>query len=268
MKKEYLALPGLIVLLAVFSAGAVQAQQIFAVDFGGPYAEASINSSKKITYATGDANFNGQENDRVSKVEFGSIFSPPRSGNWKTQKGKSNGTIYCGLSIAALNNPSMELTDMMVRAGGDGRIQIGGKAPGVTLRMAAALYWTAKDFLCGEDLVRLADAAGSMRAEVKNNGAPPSVRFLIQSDGVWYVSADRSFGGSATLRSNGATASWHRFDPASNHLFLNEKDLGPAVPGSEIKTLTAIGIYAQTAEYPGDTGSFFGLSSLQVQVAP
>jgi hypothetical protein len=91
---------------------------------------------------------------------------------------------------------------------------------------------------------------------------------LIQSDGVWYVSADRSFGGSATLRSNGAKSNWHRFDPVAHHLFLNEGDLGPAVPGSEIGALTAIGIYAQTAEYSGDTGSFFGLSSLQVQVAP
>jgi hypothetical protein len=268
MKKGYSVLPVLSFLMAACSVGSVQAQQVLAVDFGGPYAEVSINSSKKITYATGDCNFNGQENDRVSKVEFGSIFSPPRTGNWKTQKGKSNGTIYCGLSLAALGNPSMDLTDMMSRVGSDGRIQLGGKAAGATLRMAAALYWTVKDFLCGEDLVRLADAAGSMRAEVKNNGAPPSTRFLIQSGGVWYVSADRSFGASATLRSNGATASWHKFDPASNHLFLNEEDLGAAIPGSEIGPLTAIGIYAQTAEYPGDTGSFFGLSSLQVQVAP
>jgi len=267
MKKIYSVLK-VSVLTAVFSAGSVQAQQVFAVDFGGLYAEVNINSSKKVTHVTGDCNFNGQATDRISKVEFGSIFTPPRSGNWKTIRGKSNETIYYGLSLAVLDNPSMDLSDMMARAGSGGRLQFGVKMPGLILRLASAVYWESRDFLCGNASVQLADAAGSLSADVRHNGAPPAVRFLIQSDGVWYISAERSFRGSDTLRVNGAQASWHRFDPSAQHLFLDERNLEPAVAGSEIGALSAIGVYAQTEKFSGDDGSFFGLSSLQAQVVP
>ena len=237
-----------------------------AVDFGGAYSDRSINSGKKVAHVTGDFDFDGVVNDRAAVVEFGSLFTPPRSGAWKELDGKSNGPIYQGLSIALLGEPDVDLEDIMSRVS-MGRIQMGVKCPGQELRLAAAIYWEAEDFLCsGKETVMapLANEPKSLTASLKHNGVKPVIRFLVQAEGKWYVSADCGYGSSMKL--NGATAMWHEFDPVADQLFLNEKNLGPAVVGSSLGNITAAGLYAQTAHFKGDSGSFFGVDGFEVKI--
>jgi hypothetical protein len=262
MKKRAYILAG--TLLAGFSA-AYGAQ--IAIDFGGAYSDRSINSSKRVSHVTGDFDFDGIANDRAAVVEFGSVFSPPRSGGWNELDEKSNGPIYQGLSVALLGEPDVDLENMMSRVS-MGRIQLGVKCPGQTLRLAAAIYWEAQDFLCsGKEAVQapLANEPKSLTATLKHNGVKPTVRFLVQAGGAWYLSADRGHGNSMKL--NGAAAMWHEFDPVANQLFLDEKKLGPAVSGSALGNITAAGIYAQTEKFNGDSGSFFGVETLEVKLA-
>jgi hypothetical protein len=262
MKNRICVLAGV---LFVAGLSAVYGTQV-AVDFGGKYSDRSINSSKRVSHVTGDFDFDGAVNDRAAVVEFGSLFSPPKHGSWNELDDKSNGTVYQGLSIAVLGG-NVDLEDVMSRFSGD-RIQLGAKCPGQMLRLAAAIYWEAGDFLCkGKEAVSapLANEPKSLQASVKNNGVKPVARFLIQAGGKWYVSSDCCYGNS--FKVNGATALWHEFDPVANQLFLDEKNLGPSVAGSTLGNVTAAGLYAQTETYSGDAGSFFGLETLEVKLA-
>lgn len=260
-KKSFVVVGTLIVGLSVAYGGQV------AVDFGGKYSERSINSSKRLTHVTGDFDFDGAVNDRAAVVEFGSVFSPPKHGSWNELDDKSNGPIYQGLSAALLGEPDVDLENIMSRAS-MGRLQLGAKCPGQTVRLATAIYWEAEDFLCsGKEtvLAPLANEPKSLKASFKHNGAKPLARFLIQAGGKWYVSADCCYGNS--FKANGATALWHEFDPVANQLFLDEKNLGPSVAGSTLGNVTAAGLYGQTKSFKGDLGSFFGIETLEVKLA-
>jgi hypothetical protein len=245
--------------------GHVSAAEMLAVDFGGTYADQTINAAKRVSYADGDFDFDGTASDRAAVVKFGSPFSPPGSGAWKEQKGKSNGPIYQGLSVASLGNGTdIDAKSMMSRCAGS-RIQLGVKFPG-TLRLATAVYWMSDSFLCGnKSPVFLADAPESLAAALRLNGVSPSVRFLIQADGKWYISAERAY--TDSFRINGAQAMWIAFDPLANHLFVDEKTPGPAVLGSTLGAITAVGLYAQTESFGGEKGSTFGFETFQVKVA-
>ena len=234
-----------------------------AVNFGGKYSDRSINSGKRISHVTGDFDFDGAVNDRAAVVEFGSIFSPPRSGAWKELDGKSNGPIYQGLSIALLGEPDVDLENMMSRVS-TGRIQLGAKCPGQTLRLAAAVYWEAKDFLFGTS-APLANEPKSLQAALRHNGVKPEVRFIVQAGGKWYLSAESGHGSS--LKANGAATMWYEFDPVTHQLFWDKKNPGPEVAGSALGNITAVGLYAQTESFSGDSGSFFGIDALEVKTA-
>jgi hypothetical protein len=243
----------------------VSAAELQAVDFGGMYADQTINSAKRVSYATGDFDFDGTAADRAAVVKFGSLFSPPGSGSWKEQKGKSNGPIYQGLSVASLGGAEVDVKNIMSRYAG-GRIQLGVKYPGQTLRLAAAVYWMSDSFLCGNKVpVSLADVPESLSATVRLNGVNPAVRFLVQADGKWYVSAERAY--TESFRINGAQAMWVAVDPAADQLFIDEKKLGAAVPGSTLGSITAAGLYGQTESFSGEKGSTFGFETFQVKVA-
>jgi hypothetical protein len=231
------------------------------IDFGGNYSAVNINSAKSETYSSGDFDFDGSADDRVAKVAFGSVFTPPNSANWTNLVGKSNGTIYHGISLAILNktnNPAIGFDRMT----STDRIQIGGGTTGETNNLAVALYWNSTNFLNGGSAA-LADETNSLSVTLAGTGVAPSVRFLVQAGGQWYVSAASN---TASFSINGATANWYAFDPAANAMFLDTANLGTAVSGSSLGAITAVGVYAQTMKYTGGS-SLFGMDALQMKVS-
>jgi hypothetical protein len=235
------------------------------IDFGGNYSSANINSAKTETYSSGDFDFDGSADDRVSKVAFGSVFTPPNSANWTNIAGKSNGTIYHGISLAILNktnNPAIGF-DRLAGTVVNDRIQIGGGTTGETNSLAVALYWNSTNFLNGGSAA-LADETNSLSVTLNGTGVAPSVRFLVQAGGQWYVSATSN---TASFSINGATASWYAFDPAANAMFLDTANLGTAVSGTSLGAITAAGVYAQTMKYTGGS-SLFGMDAFKLTVVP
>jgi hypothetical protein len=256
----------IIVLVITLMAGRAAAGGVLAVDFGGSYVTENMNASKKVSNAARDADFDGANDDSLGRVAFGTVFSPPKTAKWIAVKGKSNGTIYYGVSVAVLNKMMADPDVPMVRMASANRIQIGNtKVPGETLRQAVALYWTSADFLNGAS-APLADENNSLSADLKPGAAEGNVRFMVQAGSKWYLSAASAKQGAFSL--NGATALWHPFDPAANDLFVNEEKLNEPVTGSSLGPLTAAGIYSQTASFDGSAGSVFGLNSLKVMVSP
>jgi hypothetical protein len=258
---------GMVTMAVLLLSAAVVKASVLTVDFGGDYVSTSINSAKTVSESNGDFDFDGNTDDRVSSVAFGSVFTAPNNSNWSNLVGKSNGTIYHGVSVAVFDNQAIDPGVSMDRMGDNtpDRFQIGNtKIAGETLSLAVAVYWTEADFLNGTG--SLADEADSMSMSLAASGVKPTVHFLVQAGGNWYISADSS-GSSFSI--NGATASWYAFDPTANAMFRDETNPGTAVSGSSLGNITAAGVYGQTDDgYDGATGSLFGMDGLQVSVVP
>jgi len=238
---------------------------VLAVDFGAAYTTVNINHGKNEIKYNGDYNFDGVEDDRMTSVAFGTVFTPPNSANWTTVPGKSNGTIYHGVSLAVLGKQSIDPTISIDRIASNNRIQIGNTTiAGETLSQAVAIYWTAADFLNGQ-AAKLADEAAGLSVTLNSTGSRPNVRFMVQAGGQWYVSASSS---QTTFSINGATSDWYAFDPTAKRLFLNESSLGTAVSGSSLGDITAAGVYGQATAYSGSSPSLFGMDALQITVIP
>jgi hypothetical protein len=250
----------------LFTAALAQAS-VLAIDFGAAYVSTNINSNNTITHSNGDFNFNGESNDRVSSIAFGSVFTPPNSGNWTTVPGKSNGTIYQGVSIAVFNNQSIDPGIPINRINSNNRIQLGNANAGTeTYSLAVALYWEAADFL-SSGTGGLVDAAGSMSVTVNSTGIRPNVRFMVQAGGEWYLSQSSS-SNNGSFSINGGAANWYAFDPSANALFWDETAPGATISGNSLGTITAAGIYAQTdAGYTG-SASMLGVDGLQISLIP
>lgn len=236
-----------------------------AVDFGAAYTTENINSAKTVLQSNGDFDFDGVSDDRVSYVAFGSVFTSPNSSKWTTVSGKSNGTIYHGISLAVFNNQSIDPADPLDRIASNNRIQVGNINAGAeTYSLAAAFYWEAADFL-SNGTGGLVDGVDSMSATVISVGIKANARFMVQAGGQWYLS---QASGDGSFSINGGAANWYAFDPTSNAMFWDETAPGATVIGTSLGNITAAGIYAQTdAGYTADT-SLFQLEGLQVSVIP
>ena len=167
-----------------------------AIDFGSAdYVSGSINSGKTVNQSNGDFDFDGNADDRASSVAFGSVFTSANSGNWSNVVGKSNGQIYHGVSVAVMDKQTIDPADPMDRIAdnttdGD-RIQLGNvKITDEMMRLVVAVYWNATDFLNGGVAAPLVDEADSLSVNLASAGTKPTVRFLVQAGGSWYVSAD------------------------------------------------------------------------------
>lgn len=239
-----------------------------AVRFGGNYASSNINSSKTVAYDTADADFDGNADDRIGCVAFGSVFSPPNHTSWTNLPGQSNGTIYHGISVAVLNDTSVDPAISFDRLGGvvdDDVIQMGfTRISGETLRQASAIYWTAPDYLNGVTPSML----DSLEVALGNqNGVGGEARGLLQAGGCWYVSSNLVLSSSsAVLSLSGAESSWYEFDPDANHLFFDESNPGTEISGSDLENITAAGVYHQTVGFDGASGSMHTLSNLRMNL--
>lgn len=264
LKTKSLRILGISAAGLLTSAALAQAN-VLGVDFGANYTSTNINSSKTVSESNGDYDFDGVSDDRLSSVAFGSVFSPPNNGNWTTVPGKSNGTIYHGVSIAVFDNQAINPGVPIDRMASNNRIQVGNADAGTeTYSLAAAFYWEAADFL-SSGTGGLVDAADSLSFSVNSTGVKPNVRFMVQAGGQWYLSQASNDG---PLSINGGAANWYGFDPSANALFWDETDPGATIVGNSLGDITAAGIYAQTETgYTGNT-SLLQFDSLQVSVIP
>jgi hypothetical protein len=270
-----------------------QAAVTVAVDFGAQYSANSINSAgwqtsvptPPVEYVTHDANFNGSATDRTQYVPLGEEHTAPNSTtNWITPEGKSGAVVRYGTSIANIGSTD-NTTMRLVRFSG-GAPQAFQNTSALTsdataaMRMASAWYWEKSSFLNGADALgglSFADQTASLSVGFLNRGATTegvvSGRFMVQSDGVWYLSGDELTGTSdGTLSINAAASNWFSFDPLSSSLlFYDPSNLGTAVAGSALDSITAIGVHVQHELFDGTVNNAYAhhqFNSLQAVVIP
>lgn len=256
---------------------------IVAVAFGGDYTNIGDNintAAPPSQLETGDYNFSGSATDRVSFVTLGQVHTAPNDAKWTTPPGKSGAVIRYGYSIANIGS-SVDPSFGLARFNGSAAqaLQKTSGAGTTEMRMASAWYWDKSSFLGGadtEDSLTFADQAGSLSANFLNGGTPTAgntrhARFMVQSNGSWYLSADVFGGTSGTLAVNAAEGTWHSFDPDSaSLLFYNPSEMGSGVLGSSLTNITAIGVHVQHELFDGSSIHAAGhqFNSLEAAVIP
>lgn len=252
---------------------------ILAIDFGADYGPNINTATPPSQLATGDYNFSGSATDRVSYVSLGQEHSAPNSANWTTPLGKSGAVIRYGYSVANIGSSSDPVIGLARYNGGANALQHTSGAGTAEMRMASAWYWEKSSFLGGADTqgsLSFANEAGSLSANFLNGGTQTTgytrqARFLIQSNGSWYISADLFGGTTGTLTVNAAEGMWHSFDPHSaSLLFYNPSNLGAGVLGSNLTDITAIGVHVQHELFNGTAIHTAGqqFNSLEAVVIP
>lgn len=252
---------------------------IVAVDFGADYGPNINTAIPPSQLATGDYNFSGTATDRASYVLLGQEHTAPNSANWTTPLGKSGAVIRYGYSIANIGSSADPSIGLARYNGGANALQHTSGAGTTSMRMASGWYWEKSSFLGGadtQDSLSFANQAGSLSANFLNGGAPTTgntrqARFMVQSNGSWYLSADLFGGTTGPLSVNAAEVLWHSFDPDSaSLLFYNPSNLGAGVLGSNLTDITAIGVHVQHELFDGTTNNFAGqqFNSLEAAVIP
>jgi hypothetical protein len=248
-----------------------------AVDFGADYTSSNINAALTPLVSSVDADFDGQTDDRLASIAFGTVFPPAGSANWSTPVNKSGPGIRHGVSVANIDSsaaPSIQLN----RINAADIIQATNGAGSSKMRMASAHYWEKPSFLNGLNhagALSFADRTDSVHAAFANAGAPtpPSGRashVLVRNAGQWFVSVDHFPGTSGSLVFNGFQAHWLPFDPHANSLFRNTAVAGSPVAGSTLNDITALGVYSQHEQFNGSVANtvIHGLAALRVSLAP
>ncbi len=215
-----------------------------------------IDATNPVFTNSVDADFDGNVDDQMIGIVFGSDYTPTASEWFTTPAGKSGPGLKYGMSQANIDSalaPVMTLnrftpTDATYING------LTNDVPGVGRRMATAWYYEKNAFLNGADSLpklTFANKAGSLKVATNLSGNPSAgtlrgAAFLAQSDGQWYITELTSAGYTSVLSINGATADWYAFDPQSGTLFFDRSDYGTPVAGSALTNITALGIYTQT----------------------
>lgn len=268
-----------VIMIQLMIGVSVASGSIIAVDFGADYTAANINASKTLGVdATVDADFDGVADDRAGSIAFGTVFTPAGSASWTTPVGKSGPVIKFGVSLANIDSIVDPDNLAMSRIAAYDAIEASNNPGTAAMRMASAWYWEQSSFLNGLNSasgLTFANEAASLSATFNNTGTPTAGneregRFLVQSDGQWYVSQSRFAGTGGLLSINAATAEWYVFDPAAGTLFWDLNDVGSSVLGSTLTDITAIGVYVQHELFDGTTGSSAkeGFSTLQANLVP
>lgn len=236
--------------------GGTATNGVVGLDFGADYSSVYINAGDAPVMSTVDADFDGDVDDRMASIAFGTAYSPVDSVNFTTPAEKSGPGLKYGMSLANIDS-TLEPVSTINRFTYNDDTYINGitnDVPGISRRMATAWCWEKSDFLNDAnyaDHVSFADEEGSLELATNLAGTPEpgtmrGAAFLAQSDGQWYVTSLLSAGYTSVFSINGATENWYVFDPAEGTLFFDRSDYGPSVPGSSLTNLTALGLYTQT----------------------
>ena len=263
----------------LLSSFTISSAAITAVDFGASYLPANLNTATPTQLESGDYNFDGSATDRAVFVPLGTEHMVATHANWVTPEGKTGPVIRYGVSIANIGSTSDPSIGFARFNSGPDTLQSSNGAGTATMRMASAWYWEKSSFLNGADTqtgVTFANQAGSLTADFLNGGNPSvaggrQARFMIQNDGVWYLSGPLFGGTTGTLTTNAAEATWYSFDPVSaSLLFYDSGDLGTGVSGSEFTNITAIGVHVQHELFDGlsQHAANHQLKSLEAVVIP
>ncbi len=268
-----------ILIPSLFFALSVDAQ-IIGVNFGADYSGSNINTATPPSQeATGDYNFNGSATDRASFVNLGQEHTAPNSANWTTPEGKSGAVIRYGFSIANIGSSDDPSINLVRYNANQDTLQNTSGAGTAEMRMASAWYWEKSSFLNGADALdnlTFANQADSLSADFVNSGTPSEsgsrlARFMVQSAGTWFLSANVFGGTSGTLSIDAAESTWHSFDPLSaTLLFYDPDDMGTGVLGSELNDITAIGVHVQHELFDGTSNNavIHAFDSLEAVVIP
>ena len=214
----------------------------------------TISSNIKSTlqlggHTTGDYDFDGVEDDQARVLPMGSEFTPWSSSEYTPAAGQNNSVFYQGVGLALMDDVSNAVPDLAINRFGESTsaVQVGNNpAPeNGTLRIAAAYFWKADDFLNGP--IELANEAGSIQFEgdQARNFTSWNTRVLIEAGNKWYVSGSSD---DEDLSINGATEAWYEFDPEANNMFWNDDVASTgqsSVAGSTLGAITSAGIYTQ-----------------------
>lgn len=230
-----------------------------ALDFGGgaDYGSSWVNANDTPTESTVDADFDGNADDQMLSIAFGTTYSPMDTVT--TPAGMSGPGMKYGMSLA---NIDTNLTPVMSynRFSPNDYSQIDGADQAGDRRMATVWYYEKSDFLNGADQsdnLSFANEDGSLVFASNLSGTPASgymrgAAFIAQSDGQWYITTLISAGYTTVYSNNAATANWYAFDPAADTLFFDRSDYGVSVLGSTLTNITALGMYAQTGLTSGN----------------
>ena len=242
----------LIIGMLLFTGSSLMAGTV-ALDFGADYSTSYINAGDTPTESTVDADFDGNIDDRMLSVAFGSAYAPVASGSFTTPAGKSGPGLKYGISLASIDTTSSPILVLNRFTPTDQTYVRNTALSGINARMATSWYWDQSSFLNGANLgenVSFSSESGSLQAGayMAGTGQPGAVRgasFLAKSDGQWYITSVTSAGTTTDLSINAATANWYVFDPAAGTLFFNLADFGSPVLGSTLTNITALGLYEQ-----------------------
>jgi hypothetical protein len=254
----------------LLSVALARGETVQAINFDTSQSTISLNINSDFQlgdHTTGDYDFDGDVDDQARVLSMGTEFNPATEAGYTPGVGQNNSAFYQGVGLALINDTSNAVPDLAINRFGQssGAVQLGNNpAPeNGTLRIAAAYFWKADDFLNGP--IELANDAGSIHFEgiQARNQENWNTRILIEAGSKWYVSHST---GVRELTINGATETWHQFDPYSN-IFWDGNE-GDPVAGSTLGAITSAGIYTQhqyTSTSNGsnpDEGPYYNFYSL------
>ncbi len=259
MKKNYL----IMVVGAGLAAPALMAAgPVTVVDFGADYSDSYINAYDVPVMSTVDADFDGEQDDRLLSIAFGTAYWPSDSEGFSTPEGKSGPGLKYGMSLANIDS-DLDPVSTLNRFTYKDDTYINGitnDVPGISRRMATAWYWEKSHFLNGANEMRnltFADTEGALKLATNLAGTPApgfmrGAAFLVQSSGRWYITKLTSAGYTTQLSINGAAADWYEFEPVKSNLFFDRFNPGSSVKGSSLTDITAFGMVAQHGLVPGN----------------
>lgn len=225
------------------------------VNWGGNYVS-SFESLSGIVAANGEEFADDGQNDdrRIGRgFDMGAPLNPA-SGYTGTSS-----TFYGGIEVWRLNSTALNPYIGIENDGLLDLIEIE-TSNGSDRRIFASVLWKKEDFLNNSDETILFDQGSSLSITVSaSSGGLPMVRFLVLSDGVYYISQTNQIGVGLLRLEQSALSSelWAVFDPTSNlqpfsgTTTVQSSSLSFTVPTSSLADIQAVGYFMERASFPG-----------------